>query len=98
MDHWIALGLKAIKLGFDDNEQVDPSKSAEEIQSAKHYFYQCLENKPTEVWPYIKLADLVDEKEEKIRLYTEALFIKENDFIKARLYDLLIGNSFSTNS
>lgn len=95
MDHWIVLGLKAVKLGFDDNEQIDPNKSDEEIQSAKHYFYKCLENNPTEAWPYIKLADLIDDKKEKIRLYKEALIIQENDFAKARLYDLLI-NSLSS--
>lgn len=92
MDHWIVLGLKAIQLGFDENEQIDPNKSDEEIQSAKQYFYQCLENNPTEAWPHIKLADLIDEKEEKIRLYKEALIIQENDFVKARLFDLLINN------
>lgn len=59
MQAWIMLGLKAIKLGFDANEQVDPNKSTEEIESAKQYFYKCLENEPTEAWPYIKLADLV---------------------------------------
>jgi hypothetical protein len=89
---WILLGLKAIKLGFDDNEQVDPNKSTEEIESAKKHFYKCLENEPTEAWPYIKLADLISEKEEKIRLYNESLKVEENDFVKARLYDLIVRN------
>lgn len=93
MDRWIMLGLKAIKLGFDSNEQIDPNKSDEDIQSAKDYFYECLENNPTEAWPYIKLADLIDEKKEKIRLYKEALIVQENDFVKARLYDLLIDHN-----
>jgi hypothetical protein len=92
MQNWIILGLKAINLAFDNNEQVDPDKSIEEIESAKQYLYKCLENKPTEAWPYIKLADLISEEEEKIRLYNEALKVEENDFVKARLYDLVVRN------
>lgn len=85
---WIRIGLKAVKIGFDLNEQLDPSKSKEEIEEAKKLFYECIKLKPEEAWPYIKLADLIDDKKEKIRIYQESLKVEETDFVKARLYDL----------
>lgn len=89
--NWISLGLKAIRLGFDENEQLDSTKSDKEINRSKELFYECIKLKPEEAWPYIKLADLINDKKEKIRIYQEGLKAEENnDFIKARLYDLLI--------
>jgi hypothetical protein len=86
---WIKTGIKAIKKGFDLNEQIDPTKSEEEIEEAKKLFYKCIEQGPEEAWPYIKLADLLTDKEEKIKVYKQSLLIEETDFVKARLYELL---------
>lgn len=93
---WIQLGLRAMKLGFDQNEQVDPTKSEEEIKQSIELFYKAIELGATDAWPFIKLADLISDDQEKIRLYKESLNIKQTMFAKARLYDLLLASKEST--
>lgn len=85
---WLHLALKAMKLAFDQNEQFDPNRTPQEINEAKQIFYECLKYRVDAAWIYIKLADLVSEEKEKIRLYEESLFVEETDFAKARIYDL----------
>lgn len=93
---WIQLGLRAMKLGFDQNEQVDPTKSQEEIKQCIELFYKSIELGATDAWPFIKLADLISDDQEKIRLYKESLNVKQTMFAKSRLYDLLLASKEST--
>lgn len=90
MSKWIAPALKAINLVFDNNGQVDRTKPDTEIEKAKKYFYKSLENSPTEAWPYIKLADLVTDTNEKTKLHIKALKIEENKYSIYYLFNQII--------
>lgn len=89
---WSKLAIRAIKIGFDKDEQVNKNKTNEQLEQARNLLRESIAMQPEEAWPYIKLADLLDDKDEKIKIYKESLKIEETDFVKARLYDLLIGD------
>jgi len=93
MDYnWTSLAVRAIKIGFDKDEQVDTTKSEGQLEQARNLLAESIKLQPEEAWPYIKLADLVTDKQEKIKIYKESIKVEPTDFAKARLYDLLIGD------
>jgi len=98
-ENWIELALKGLNLAFDNNEQVDPSKSDVEISEAKKYFYESLEKEPPEYWPYLKCAELVGDELEKIKLYKKAYDIEKNIFSCLKLIEIYLNdtNSFEAN-
>lgn len=89
---WTKLAVRAIKIGFDKDEQVDTTKTSEQLEQARDLLRESIALEPEEAWPYIKLADLLTDKEEKIKIYKESIKVEPTDFAKARLYDLLIGD------
>lgn len=89
---WTKLALRAIKIGFDKDEQVDKTKTKEQLEQAINLLKESIKLEPEEAWPYIKLADLLSDKQEKIKIYKESIKVDPTDFAKARLYDLLIGD------
>jgi hypothetical protein len=84
------LALKGLNLAFNNDGQIDTSKSQIEIEEAKKYLYHSLNYNPTEAWPYIKLADLVEDHKEKIKLYIQAFRTEPNQHSTKYLFDQIL--------
>jgi inosine/xanthosine triphosphate pyrophosphatase family protein len=90
MKTWTMLALKGLNLAFNNDGQIDTSKSQIEIEEAKKYLYNSLNYNPTEAWPYIKLADLVEDHKEKTKLYIQAFRIEPNPYSARYLIDKIL--------
>lgn len=90
MNTWTLLALKALNLAFNNDEQIDTSKSQSEIEEAKKYLYSSLVYSPNEAWPFIKLAELVDDPKEKTRLHTQAFIVEPNHYSARYLMDKIL--------
>lgn len=76
---WEIEALVGINLAFDSNGSVKKDLSAEDRNKAINILYNVIDNlKPDLAWPFIKLADLIYDDKEKIKLHTKAYIIEEN--------------------
>jgi hypothetical protein len=90
MNTWTMLAFKGLNLAFNNEQQIDTSKSQVQIKEAKKYLYKSLENKPSEAWPYLKLADLVEDPKEKIKLYIQAFRVEPNIYSAQYLFNKIL--------
>lgn len=65
------------------------SKESDKDKSVSLY-KQSIELDPDESWPYIKLADLLRDKNDKIKLLKKAMTIDENPWSRILLIDILM--------
>lgn len=76
---WEIEALVAIQLAFDEQGLVKKHITTEDKNKAINILYNVIDNlKPDLAWPFIKLADLVYDNKEKIKLYAKAYVIEEN--------------------
>lgn len=90
MNDWTVLALKGLDLAFDNDGQLDYKKSKIEVEQAKKYFYESLQKEPSEAWPYIKYAELLDDESEKIKIYEKAYNTEPNIYSCLKLIDLYL--------
>jgi len=77
---WEIIALQGMELAFDSKGSVLKDLSNDNKQKAIELLYRSIELKADLCWPYIKLADLIDNHKEKIKLYFKAYLIEDNIF------------------
>lgn len=76
---WRSIALEAFDLVFDTNGN-KKSINEDSLHSAIDLFYKSISYGANEYWPYIKLADLVTDPSEKIKLYIRAYRVEPNPY------------------
>lgn len=88
---WEIEALVGINLAFDSNGSVKKDLSAEDKNKAIGILYGVTDNmQPDLAWPFIKLADLIDDSKEKIKLYARAYIVEENIYSMKTLFKHIV--------
>ena len=88
---WVFLALEAIKLSFDENEQLDFHKKENHSKSIS--LFESSFNYATEAWPFIKCADIYTDQYKKIDLYEKSFQIEKTEIACVKLLELNINNN-----
>lgn len=84
---WENLALEAMSIAFDKDGQPKKNIDQTDLKKAIDLFYKSINTlQPDLAWPFLKLADLVHDKKEKIELYLRAYQIEENIYSAAYLF------------
>jgi hypothetical protein len=88
---WELVALEAIKLAFNNNGDVRNDLDIETKNKAIELFYKAIDTlNPDLCWPFIKLADLVEDKKEKIKLNIRAYKAEENIYAMKFLFKQIV--------
>lgn len=88
---WELVALEAIKLAFDSNGTVLQNLSPTDRSKAIELFYKAIDVLKADLyWPFIKLADLIDDDKQKYRLYARSLLVEDNIYAIKYLFKRII--------
>jgi hypothetical protein len=88
-NEWRMLALQAVEIAFTefgDKKNI----SQNDLSSAISLFYQSILAGANQYWPYIKLADLVVNEQEKLKLYAQAWKIEQNIYSAEKLFNQIL--------
>ena len=84
---WELVALEAIKLAFDNDGNVLKNLSPTEKAKAIELFYRAIDVLKADLcWPFIKLADLLEDDKEKCKLYARSLMVEDNIYAMKYLF------------
>jgi len=90
MSDWNTIASTAVKLIFNDHE-IKSNISPKDIIEAKRLFLSIIDDdKIDKPWPYLKYAELVDSKTEKIEIYEKAYNVEKNIYSCLKLIEIYI--------
>jgi hypothetical protein len=92
INSWENLALLANNIAFD----ADGTKKNIDIDTTKKaigLFYKSINKGANKYWPYVKLADLIEDFKEKTQLHIEAFKIEPNEFSLRYLSDKIFKDS-----
>lgn len=90
MSDWKTFALEAFDLAFSASGNKKENLSNETLTEAIGLFYKSILSGADEYWPYIKLADLVEDKKEKTKLYIRAFRVEPNQYSVQYLFDQIL--------
>lgn len=91
---WEKIALRGISIAFNSDGEVRSDLSDENRQEAIEILKQSIELGPDLCWPYIKLADLVQDNDKyKYSLYVESLQKEDNIYAIKFLFKKIIADN-----
>lgn len=91
LKEWEKLSLKAIEIAFDSSGAVKKNISEQDKKNSIDLLNRAInEHNASAAWPYIKLADLIDDEKEKTKIYIKSFFIEENEYALRYLFKKII--------
>lgn len=86
---WETIALQAFDIAY--TPQGDKKNIDQQTQDhAVSLFYDSIAAGADKYWPYIKLADLITDKKEQIKLYIQAFRVEPNDYSIKYLFDQIL--------
>jgi hypothetical protein len=86
---WQKIALEAFNIAFDNNEN-KKNINNDLLNTAIELFYNSIAHGADKYWPYIKLADLIEDKKEKTKLYIQAFRVEPNQYSAQYLFDQIL--------
>lgn len=88
---WELVALEAMGIAFDHNGVVSKSLKSKDKTIAISLLYKAINNLNADLcWPFIKLADLIDDEKEKIKLHIRAYTVEDNIYSIKFLFKQLL--------
>jgi hypothetical protein len=87
--NWRHLALEAFNLVYtEDGDKKDVNSDI--LNNAIDLFYKSISSGAEEYWPYIKLADLIEDTKEKTKLYIQAFRTEPNSYSEQYLFNRIL--------
>jgi hypothetical protein len=91
---WTKIALEGIEIAFDKDGLVKKNLTQKDKNKAKQLIQKSIELYDVdEAWPYIKLADLLDNDLEKFKLYLKSLEFEETIYALRFILNFLTKNN-----
>lgn len=88
---WVTLALEAMNIAFDENHHSPkPWLSVEDREKSINLLKKSIQLDANEAWPFIKLAELIDNPLEKMSLYIRSLDFEDNIYAYRYIYKQII--------
>jgi len=88
---WLNKALEAMEIAFDENGLVKKNITGSDKKRAITFLKEVISvYKADEYWPYVKLADLIDDNDKKASLYYQSLKYSPNVYAYKFLYEKIL--------